>query len=70
MEVFITVESEDVISGEKQIALTAFFTMVSLDSNGKPSKVPQVTYDKDNAYEAKLYREGEKRNKKHSGKKN
>ena len=31
MEVFVTVESEDLITGNKQIALTAFFTMVSLD---------------------------------------
>ncbi len=30
MEVFVTVESEDLITGNKQIALTAFFTMVSL----------------------------------------
>lgn len=61
MEVFVTVESEDLITGEKQIALTAFFTMVSLDKNGKPSQVPQIDYENANAYEKKLYKEGEKR---------
>lgn len=61
MEVFVTVESEDIVTGTKQIALTAFFTMVSLDKNGRPTPVPPLVYDKNNAYEAKLHREGEKR---------
>lgn len=61
MEVFVTVESEDLITGQRQIALTAFFTMVSLNESGKTSPVPPLTYDKENAYESKLYREGEKR---------
>lgn len=65
MEIFVTVESEDLITGKKQIALTAFFTMVSLDKNGKPSEVPKVVCDEDNAYETKLYHEGEKRHKLH-----
>ena len=60
MEVFVTVESEDLVLGKKQIALTAFFTMVSLDKSGRPSEVPNLVYDTDNAYEVKLYREGEK----------
>ena len=61
MEVFVTVESEDLITGNKQIALTAFFTMVSLDENGKPSPVPKLVYDENNAYESKLYKVGEKK---------
>lgn len=61
MVVFVTVESENPITGHKQIALTAFFTMVSLDKNGKPSQIPPLEYDKNNAYESKLYKEGEKR---------
>lgn len=69
MEVFVTVESEDLISGKKQIALTAFFTMVSLDKNGKPAKVPQLVYDEGSAYECKLYAEGEKRHKMHNERK-
>lgn len=65
MEIFVTVESEDLITGKRQIALTAFFTMVSLDKNGRPSEVPKVVCDEDNAYEMKLYHEGEKRHKLH-----
>ena len=61
MEVFVTVESEDLITSNKQIALTAFFTMVSLDENGKPSPVPKLVYDENNAYESKLYKVGEKK---------
>ena len=38
MEVFVTVESEDLITGNKQIALTAFFTMVSTSSGRSGSK--------------------------------
>lgn len=69
MEVFVTVESEDLITGKRQIALTAFFTMVSLDKNGKPSPIPSLTYDEGNAYESKLYKEGEKRYKSHNERK-
>lgn len=69
MEIFVTVESEDLIAGKRQIALTAFFTMVSLDKNGRPTEVPKLVYDEDNAYEAKLYREGEKRHKLHNERK-
>lgn len=69
MVVFVTVESEDVIAGTKQIALTAFFTMVSLDKNGKPSPVAPIEYDEGSAYEKKLYREGEKRYLSHNDRK-
>ena len=61
MEIFVTVESENLISGEKQIALTAFFTMVSLDKNGNPAKVPALSLEGAGEYEKKLYKEGEKR---------
>ena len=69
MEVFVTVESEDLITGEQQIALTAFFTMVSLDKNGKPSKVTELNLENASEYEKKLYKEGEKRYLMHSGRK-
>ncbi len=69
MEVFVTVESEDLVLGKKLMALTAFFTMVSLDKSGRPSEVPKIVYDEDNAYETKLYREGEKRHKMHNERK-
>ena len=60
MEVFVTVESENLHTGTTQIALTAFFTMVSLDDNGKPAKVPPVEPG-DDAYSKMLHQEGEKR---------
>ena len=60
MEVFVTVESENLRSGGKQIALTAFFTMVSLDEDGNPSEVPPVVAE-DDPYWRKLYLEGQKR---------
>lgn len=60
MEVFVTVESEDLRSGKTQIALTAFFTMVSLDENGRPSKVPPIDPGQD-TYSQRLHKEGEKR---------
>lgn len=61
MEVFVTVESEDLQSEKgKQIALTAFFTMVSLDENGHPSKVPEIIPN-DDIYSQKLYNEGKQR---------
>ncbi len=69
MEVFVTVESEDLISGKQQIALTAFFTMVSLDKNGKPSKVESIDLENASEYEKKLYKEGEKRYLMHSSRK-
>lgn len=69
MEVFVTVESENTMTDKKQIALTAFFTMVSLNESGKPESVPALEYDKNNAYEAKLYKEGEKRYKLHNERK-
>ena len=69
MEVFVTVESENLISGKQQIALTAFFTMVSLDKNGKPSGVQGLDLENASEYEKKLYKEGEKRYLMHSSRK-
>ena len=61
MEIYVTVESEELISGEKQLALTAFVTMVSLDRNGNPAKVPPLSMEGASEYEQNLYKEGEKR---------
>ena len=69
MEVFVTVESENLVSGKQQIALTAFFTMVSLDKNGKPSGVQGLDLENASEYEKKLYKEGEKRYLMHSSRK-
>jgi acyl-CoA hydrolase len=61
MEVFVSVESEDLPTGRQQIALTAFFTMVALDENGHPCEVAPIEFSNDNIYEQKLYLEGQKR---------
>jgi acyl-CoA hydrolase len=42
MEIFVKVTAENLISGERKIAATAFLTFVALDKNGKPAKVPGV----------------------------
>ncbi len=42
MEVFVTIEAENLRTGKRQIALTAFFTMVAVDDNDRPSPVPQI----------------------------
>lgn len=60
MEVFVTVETENLITGKSCIALTAFFTMVALDENGRPLKVRKVDCPED-LYEKALYYEGERR---------
>ncbi|MGN0149979.1 MAG: acyl-CoA thioesterase [Clostridia bacterium] len=61
MEVFVTVESENLHTGRHQIALTAFFTMVALDENSHPCEVSPIEFPCDNIYEQKLYLEGQKR---------
>ena len=60
MEVFVTVESENLYTGETKIALTAFFTMVSLDENDKPARVPQIEKG-DDEYSQLLYATGRRR---------
>lgn len=61
MEVFVSVESEDLLTGRHQIALTAFFTMVALDADGHPRQVAPIEFSYDDIYEQKLFLEGQKR---------
>lgn len=62
MEVFVTVESENLQKKSvPEIALTAFFTMVSLDENGNPQRVAPLDITGASVYDLKLYKEGEKR---------
>ncbi|MFC0472154.1 acyl-CoA thioesterase [Halalkalibacter kiskunsagensis] len=42
MEVFVKIIAENLLTGERKIAATAFLTFVALDEFGKPTKVPQV----------------------------
>ncbi|WP_078595371.1 acyl-CoA thioesterase [Evansella clarkii] len=42
LEVFVKAVAEDLLSGNRRIAATAFLTFVALDENGSPSQVPSV----------------------------
>jgi acyl-CoA hydrolase len=42
MEVFVKVIAENLMTGNRKIAATAFLTFVALDEDGKPSKVPEI----------------------------
>ncbi|UOQ49892.1 acyl-CoA thioesterase [Gracilibacillus caseinilyticus] len=42
MEIFVKVLAENLITGERTIAATAFLTFVAIDDNGKPVPVPKV----------------------------
>lgn len=42
MEVFVSVHSENLFSGERKTTVTAFFTFVAIDDHGKPVIVPTV----------------------------
>ncbi|RFU69977.1 acyl-CoA thioesterase [Peribacillus saganii] len=42
MEIFCKVIAEDIMSGERRIAATAFLTFVALDENKRPVDVPTV----------------------------
>lgn len=68
MEVFVTVEAEEIKKSEKQIALTAFFTMVAVDSHGHPIQVPALEFSNE-AYIQKLYFAGQSRYLNHKHKK-
>lgn len=42
MEIFVKAVAEDLKTGKRRIAATAFLTFVSLDEAGKPTAVPQI----------------------------
>lgn len=42
MEIYVSVQTENLYSGVRKTAVTAFFTFVALDDNGKPAVVPTV----------------------------
>lgn len=42
MEIYVTVNTENLYSGVRKTTVTAFFTFVALDDNGKPAAVPAV----------------------------
>ncbi|MDQ0111346.1 acyl-CoA thioesterase [Paenibacillus harenae] len=42
MEIYVTVESENLYTGDRRKTVTAFFNFVALGADGKPSLVPAV----------------------------
>ncbi|GIN84964.1 acyl-CoA thioesterase [Heyndrickxia sporothermodurans] len=42
MEIFCKVIAEDIMTGERRIAATAFLTFVALDENKRPVEIPKV----------------------------
>ncbi|MCP3028121.1 acyl-CoA thioesterase [Halobacillus sp. A5] len=59
MEIFCKVIAEDMISGERRMAATAFLTFVALDDRKKPVKVPEVLPETEE--EKFLYESGKER---------
>jgi len=59
MEVRIDVETEDLFTGRKVQALTAYFTVVAIDAYGNPASVPPLIVSTDE--EERLYAEGKAR---------
>lgn len=59
MEIFVKIIAENLLTGERKIAATAFLTFVALDENGKPTQVPQVIPE--TAEEIKLFETGKER---------
>ncbi|GIU70761.1 MAG: acyl-CoA thioesterase [Candidatus Nitrosocaldaceae archaeon] len=59
MEIEVRVEAEDLKEGSKRLAATAFVTMVALDEEGKPSKVPELLLEDEE--DRRRFEEGRKR---------
>lgn len=59
MEIFCKVIAEDIMTGERRIAATAFLTFVALDENKRPVEIPSVIPETDE--EKFLYNTGKER---------
>ncbi len=59
MEVRVEVYREDAAKEKREHALTAYFIMVAVDSDGKPTEVPPLILSSDR--ERELWRQGEQR---------
>ncbi|SRR5579875_1365827 len=59
MEVEITVEAEDLMTGIRTLTNTAFVTVVALGANGKTTEVPALLLETDD--DKRRFAEGEKR---------
>ncbi|GED34334.1 acyl-CoA thioesterase [Brevibacillus centrosporus] len=47
MEVFVKVESENLLTAERRLTARAYLTFIALDDEGKPTAVPQVIPETD-----------------------
>jgi len=68
MEVAVNVEVEDLESEGRKKALSAFFTMVSLDKKGRPNVIPELILD--NPEDKAAFEEGKRRYEAHKLKRN
>ncbi|MDF2788067.1 MAG: acyl-CoA thioester hydrolase [Neobacillus sp.] len=59
MEVFVKVIAENLLTGTRKIAATAFLTFVALDDDGKPTRVPGIIPETEE--EKKLFETGKAR---------
>ncbi|MDP4084017.1 MAG: acyl-CoA thioesterase [Bacillota bacterium] len=59
MEVFVKIIAENLKTGDRKIAATAFLTFVALDDNGKPARIPSVIPETEE--EKKLHETGKER---------
>lgn len=59
MEVFVKVIAENLLTGDRKIAATAFLTFVALDEHGKPTPVPKIVPETEE--EKKLFETGKER---------
>ncbi|MDR0817144.1 MAG: acyl-CoA thioesterase [Clostridiales Family XIII bacterium] len=55
IEVFLTVDVEDIKMGYKERALEAFFTLVAIDGEGKPHRIAQA-YTPETDEERRIYK--------------
>ena len=71
MEVFVKVVAEDLLTGAKQIAATAFLTFVAMDPNGNKVKVPDIkpeTEEEHKLYETAVLRANSRKERKERSK--
>ncbi|MFD2209763.1 acyl-CoA thioesterase [Virgibacillus halophilus] len=59
MEIFCKVVAENIVTGERKLAATAFLTFVALDEHKRPTQVPRVIAETDE--ERYLYQTGKER---------
>ncbi|MDR6549719.1 acyl-CoA thioesterase [Paenibacillus qinlingensis] len=59
MEVYVKIESENLLTGEKKHTATSFLTFVALDEQGQPCPVPSIIAESDE--EKRLFESAEAR---------